>query len=1045
MKVFQFCMLAILPVLLASSAFGRDEGITPELRGSSKIHGLNAETKTGNDELFDGFRNPPPAARPYVFWIWVSGNITRSGITADLEAMASAGIGGASIFNTGGSHGVDIPPGPVEYMSAQWLDLFNFAASEAQRLGLTLGMENCAGWATMGGPWIKPEHGSQRLVSTALNIEGGKPIVRQLARPETKLDYYRDIAILAYPTPKNETYQLPTWKSKAAQDGWRLGQQPDLTDRPVDAAIPVHGIVDLTRKVDAEGKLTWDAPDGNWTILRLGHTPMGTQNFPALEAGRGLEVDKLNRAAVDAHWQNGIQPVIDRLGNLSGPALRYILVDSYEGGTNHWTAAMHREFAKRRGYDLSLYLPALTGRLVEDGPTTERFLWDFRRTVSELYAECFYGHVADLCHKNGLEFHTEPYYGPFEFMAVGAKADLALGEFWVGGDNDSDLKIPSSISHINGRNLAGAEAFTAMPYAGKWQYHPGKLRALGDSAFTQGINRLVLHAYAHQPFDDSIVPGMTFGQWGTHFDRNITWFKPGKAWFSYMARSQFLLQYGDFAADVLFFAGEASPNGGVNGGDIKNAGFDYDVCGTDIFAKLEARDGNIVVPCGRRYRLLVMPPTPFQSPQVIRKVRGLVAAGATVLSTRPQHSPTLAGFPESQDLVLSLASQLWGECNGTTIQSNRHGKGRIFDGLSPANVLRELGIQPAVQLPKAVSWIHRRSQDTDIFFLANSSNQTVRAIAGFRATGRKPEFFDAESGAVTDAAGWTVDGDYVRVPLKLEPEKSVFIVFRHLAQPPSDPYVSGAGPDGEPLDFDGSVAPRFPASRDGTHTLRRASGKISTVEVVGVPQPVNLTGPWEVRFQEKRGAPEKASFDKLASWTENENPGIRYFSGTAKYSIRFDLSHDPTAKDVRAWLDLGEVGVMAEVRVNGVDRGVVWQRPFIVEVGKDLRSGANTIEINVTNLWINRLIGDEQHPPDSDYHEKNMDWYVNRGLKSWPEWMVNGTPRPSAERVTFTTWKHWNKQDALQPSGLIGPVTIRFAKAVPPPPTPISPPSGPIQ
>jgi hypothetical protein len=213
-----------------------------------------------------------------------------------------------------------------------------------------------------------------------------------------------------------------------------------------------------------------------------------------------------------------------------------------------------------------------------------------------------------------------------------------------------------------------------------------------------------------------------------------------------------------------------------------------------------------------------------------------------------------------------------------------------------------------------------------------------------------------------------------------------------------------------------------------------SSGKISTVDVVGVPQPVNLTGPWEVRFQEKRGAPEKASFDKLVSWTENENPDIRYFSGTAGYSIRFDLSHDPTAKDVRAWLDLGEVGVMAEVRVNGVDRGVVWQRPFVVEVGKDLRSGANTVEINVTNVWINRLIGDEQHPQDSDYHEKDMGWYVNRGLKSWPEWMVSGTRRPSAERVTFTTWKHWNKQDALQPSGLIGPVTIRFTKTVPPPP-----------
>jgi len=306
-------------------------------------------------KLESDFYNPPAWARPYVWWHWMSGNITCKGITADLEAMAESGIGGAWIFNTGASHGCEIPPGPIDYMSDQWLDMVKFAASEAERLDLTLGMKNCAGWATMGGPWIKPEHGSQRIVSTVVNIEGGKRIVTKLEQPASILNYYRDIAVIAYPTVKNEAYRVLQWKNKSAQGGWRIGAQPDLSTCPADAAIALRGIVDVSKFVSKDGILSWDAPEGSWTILRLGHTPMGTQNFPAVESGRGLEVDKLNRAAVDAHWQNGIKPIIDRLGSMSGQVFNDILIDSYEAGMNHWTAGMRQEFIKRRAYDPTSY------------------------------------------------------------------------------------------------------------------------------------------------------------------------------------------------------------------------------------------------------------------------------------------------------------------------------------------------------------------------------------------------------------------------------------------------------------------------------------------------------------------------------------------------------------------------------------------------------------------------------------------------------------------------------------------------------------------
>jgi hypothetical protein len=992
---------------------------------------LTLPVSAGASDLSEGFQSPPAQSKPHVYWFWMSGNITREGITADLEAMAASGIGGALIFNVGETHGTEVPAGPVDYMSDQWLNLFKFAATEADRLGVTIGANNCAGWSAMGGPWIKPEHGSQRFVSTVTRIDGGKRIVKKLVQPETLLDYYRDIAVIAYPTIKNEAYRVHQWKPKSAQQGGRQKRQPDLKPCPADAAIDPTGILDISKHVSKDGTLTWNAPKGSWTILRLGHTPMGYQNAPASESERGLEVDKLNRSAVDAQWKGGIKPILDRLGPLAGEVFTTLHVDSYEAGMNQWTSSMRQEFKKRRGYDLAPYFPALTGRLVKDGPTTDRFLWDYRRTVSELFADNFYGYMADLCHKNGMKFSAEPYTGPFESLAVAAKADLPMGEFWVGGDHFPSIKLASSIAHINGRKLAGAEAYTGQPNVGKWQNHPGKHKALGDLIWTEGINRLVLHAFVHQPFSPDIVPGMTFGQWGSHFDRNVTWLKSGKAWFQYISRSQYLLQHGDFAADVLCFSGEASPNGGVKGKGIKDAGFDYDACGTDIFAKLEVADGDIVLPCGRRYRLLVMPDTPFQSPHIARKVRDLVAAGATVLSSKPKYTPTLTGFPASKNEIVKIANQVWNDCDGKTTRSNTYEKGRVFDGVSPVEVLAKLKISPAVKLPEGLAWTHRRTKDTDLFFVSNQSDKPIHTMAGFRATGRKPEFFDAEQGTVTDAPGWSVQGEHTHVPLNLGPGKSVFVVFRSPAKPAIDPYVTADGPATKSLDFDTSDGTRLRAWNNGTHTLRRASGKTSVVKVTGLPKPQNLTGPWNISFQKNRGAPEKARFDRLISWSEHTNPGIRYFSGTATNTIKFELPQEFLGENRQVWLDLGDVAVIAEVRLNHKKLGTLWHKPFRIEVSKALRKGTNTLEVDVTNLWINRLIGDEQYPSDCKYADVDMKWYTNRALTEWPNWLTNIKKRPVKERVTFTTWRHWNKDDKLRPSGLIGPVTLRPARLVP--------------
>ena len=1029
-----FILLFCSPFSLSGTGAGHSHGCSScsADRGSRSEPEQSFPKGQKSDDLESGFLNPPPQARPYTYWIWMNGNITREGITDDLEAMSRMGIGGVMVFNVAGSHGCDIPAGPVDYFSDDWLDLVKFTAKEAERLGIDMYMQNCAGWATTGGPWIKPENAMLQLVSAEMTLWGNRHVSQKLPHPEVFEDYYRDVAVYAFPSSMDNGYRVPQWQAKAGQRGGRSGRQPDLTPAPENAAIDKDAIIDLSPYVNKDGILTWDAPPGNWKILRLGYTPTGMTNHPAPDAGRGLEIDKLSREGLDVHWHEGIQPVLDHLGPLVSKSFRGILIDSYEAGLNQWTPKMIGEFRKRRGYDPTPYLLTLTGRLVGDAPTTERFLWDFRRTIADLFAENYYGYFADLCHERGLQFTTEPYTSCFEGLMVAAKADLPMGEFWADGGYSFSLSLAASIAHINGRTVAGAEAFTAAPSLAGWQNYPGSLKSVGDLAWTKGINRLVLHSYPHQPWSD-LVPGMTMGQYGCHFDRNNTWWEPGRAWVTYLRRSQFLLQSGENVADVLCFAGDAAPNGGVNRDDIKESGYDDDACGTDILAVLKVEDGNILLPSGKRYRLLVLPDTKFLRPSLARKVRDLVYAGAKVLGPAPEYTPSLEGFPASENTVKAIGEEVWGECDGVKVTSNTYGKGQVFTGLTPAEVLSRLNIAPDVTMPAdcpKLAWIHRRFGDVHIFFVSNQSGRIVQTIAGFRTIGKRPEFWDAVHGTMKPAPGWRVKGEHTLVPLSLMPDESVFVVFRQSGKSEPDPFIRVENPmqnEKDSLwkaDFKVDKEVQLRAWNNGPHILHRTSGKTKKFDVTDLPDELILAGPWTVRFQHKRGAPSEARFNSLVSWDHHPDQGIRYFSGTADYSLEFELPNNFLEKNQEVWLDLGEVKVIAEVRINGKDIGILWSKPFRIEVSRALQPGSNKLEIDVTNLWVNRLIGDEQYPDDCDWSDEN---YLNR----WPDWLKNGQPRPASSRVTFTTWKHWKKNDQLFPSGLLGPVVLRCARLIP--------------
>lgn len=747
--------------------------------------------------LESGFKSPPDEARPHTWWHWMNGNVTRAGITADLEAMKRVGLGGAQIFNVS----ENIPEGPIVYNSPEWRSLVKFASDEARRLGLELCIHDCAGWSSSGGPWVTPENAMQTVVAATTTAPGGGKVSLTLPQPRTSHNYYRDIAVIAYTTPKATT-RIADIQVKAMAE-YRYGLQPVMGTLSEDSAAMRKEMIDLTSKV-TDGKLEWDAPTsrtGEWTIIRLGSTPTGAVNAPSPASGRGLEVDKMSKSAFDAFWAGGMAPLLKELGRDS--ALKNVLIDSYEVGSQNWTPAFREEFTKRRGYDPLLYLPALTGQIVDSGEVSERFLWDFRRTVGDLFRDNYYSHFSEVCKQNGVLSSTEPYDGPFACTEVSKDADIVMGEFWInadanGGGMATSCKLASSVAHTHGQKIVGAEAFTAFPEIGRWTNTPATLKGIGDLMYTMGINRYIIHRYAHQPWAN-VEPGMTMGQWGTHFERTTTWWNQGEAWLDYLARCQYMLQQGRFVADVCYFAGDTSPNNWPFAADLKVAGYDYDVCGADVLAGMAVKDGKIVLPNGMSYSLLVLPDTTFMLPATARKVRELANAGATIVGPKPTSSPSLSGMGKGDLEVRMIASDVWGE-SGTPEGSRTFGTGKVMWGTTPLDALRSLkrpsdasfyidATSPPAPAP-GIAWIHRSVGDSEVYFISNQKPYAQRHVnALFRVAGKQPSFWHADTGTIEPAAEWSVLpgpwGESTAIAISFEARESVFVVF--------SPQTSGSG------------------------------------------------------------------------------------------------------------------------------------------------------------------------------------------------------------------------------------------------------------
>ena len=1124
--------------------------------------------------LEDGFKNPPAEARARTWWHWMNGNVSRKGITADLEAMSEAGVQEAILFNVDGG----IPEGDAGYMSPKWLEMVHFAVSEAQRLGLDFGIHNSAGWSSTGGPWVTPDMAMQTIVSTDTVCHGGRCVEIRLQQPFTRLGYYRDIAVVAFPKPEIDS-RIPDLDIKMLGGKIRNRLEPAVDVVEPGAVVSVSDIVDLTELTSPEGVLQWNAPAGEWVIVRIGHTPTGAENRPSPQSGRGLEIDKMSREAVDMYWKHGIAPVLEKLGDMASTTLNNCLIDSYEVGCTNYTPGFDREFARLRGYSLRNYLPVMAGYYVGSGEETERFLWDYRRTIGDLITENYYSHFAELCHRNGMQFSVEPYWGPYNSLDVGDTGDIPMCEFWSGDlfFNDSP-RIASSSAHVNGRRFVGAEAFTGNV---NWLEHPATIRNIGEKAWTNGVNRLIFHTYAHQPWE--VGPGLPMGGNGIEFNRHNTWWKHGKVFLDYIGRSQFLLQQGHPVADVLVFVGESSPNDVVTMPEITEAGFDYDLIGPHRLMELTAKDGVMSTPSGGEYRVLVLNPSDWMTPEILAKVEELASNGAIVIGRRPVKSPSLKGYPICDIEVSQKAAKLW----DTGLVKDC----RVEDILASDGFVPDFSTEHG--LSDDIGYTHRRIDSTDIYLVDNTRKSYVEETCRFRVNGYQPELWNPETGEIEDAAVWyeCPDGT-TAVSLRLEPEQALFVVFRRPVakgmrltaadekitsisirpipglkvikaeygsflpdglmdvtddvsqrvkdgqldvstgfHDPAQGYIKelrvaymldgkygeafisenewlslkSKSPDGlrilravygkfdkgmrgippvytatdvtaqikAKIDsgiyiipvaeifstaecpanskralrvectvggdrmvrvaYDGETMvlgqevphPRIIKSGDnyvwqtpyaGSLSYTTSSGKEKVAKVKSVPEPIVLSGKWQMEFPLLSGENLQTSVDTLTSWSESADNRVRYFSGTATYKHYFLLPKSVVGKDYALELDLGDVRIMAEVIVNGKSMGVLWKAPYRIVISDYVKVGDNELEIRVTNLWPNALIGDERFPVENEWEGDN--------LRQWPQWL-DGTTKRTSQRITFTTRRVWNKGSQLLPSGLLGPVIIR--------------------
>jgi len=979
------------------------------------------------NNLKKGFLDPPANAKPGVYWYFMDGNMTAVSITKDLEAMKKAGIGNLIFLEVN----VGIPRGKVDFLSDEWQDLFKHAVKEAERLGIEITLGIGPGWTGSGGPWVPVKQSMQHLVSSAVNVTDGdkqkiilpvpapmKPYFGEGAfTPELKKqwdDFYEDVAVLAYPTPStskkiediNEKalyYRAPYSSVKGVKQ--LLPSLQVYEQLPPEAIIQQNKILNLTGKLQPDGTLNWTPPPGNWTIIRFGSRNNGAITRPAPVPGLGFESDKFDTVALNAHLDNYVGKLLRKTGRPNGKltgGLKRLHMDSWEMGAQNWTPHFRAEFMKRRGYDPLPFYPVYAGNIVEGLEISERFLWDLRQTSQELVLEYHAAAVKKYGHKNGLGLSIEPYdMNPTADLELGNIADVPMAEFWSKGygfNSSFSCFEATSIAHVNGKSLVPAEAFTAQDNEG-WKQYPGAMKNQGDWAFATGINRFAFHTFQNQVLADSLRPGMTMGPYGVHWDRNQTWWPMVGSYHQYVSRCSYLLQQGNTVADVLYLTPEGSPHvfrppfSAIEGDAVipDRKGYNFDGCAPGQLYNASVKNGQVVFPGGASYRILVLPHVKTMTPALLKKIGELVKDGAVVVGAPPVKSPSLSGYPVCDEKVGELAKVIWGDDQQAGEQTiHPYGKGKVIwggeleekiDNLYPeydltAALLKSMNVKPDFETDGQIRYTHRTSPNWDMYFVANRTGRDVKANATFRSVRGTPQLWDPITGKIRPLPAYKVNGSQTTIPMQFYAYQSFFVVFE-----------KGTG------------------AKSSNNKNFFSPKNISTI-----------SGPWQVKFDPKWGGPASITFNKLQDWTTRPEDGIKYYSGTAVYKKVFDLpDHINPGKAGRIYIDLGEINNLARIKLNGKDLGVVWTAPWHVDITAAVLKKQNRLEIEVVNLWPNRLTGDSKFPDDGVKDER------------WPDWLVKGLPRNS-KRLTFATYNFYNEKSPLLKSGLVGPVTIQYSE-----------------
>ncbi|MDR1153454.1 MAG: glycoside hydrolase [Bacteroidales bacterium] len=937
----------------------------------------------GYGYLSENFKSPDALYGVDCWWWWLNGNVTKEAITKDLEAMKSRNFFGAMIFDAGGhdqgGHKDIIPAGPL-FGSKEWNDLFVFALDEAKRLGLEIGFNIQSGW-NLGGPRVTVEHAAKQLTFSETKITGGNGVNISLKTPHKNYDFYKDLAVLAFPLKEENilqeritflSYKLGLHELGGSAPDCRFlldNNRPDRNSAGTAYVLKRSEIVDITGNMDTDGNLAWQAPAGEWGIMRIGYTCTLAGVSTSSEGWKGKVLDYMSKEAFDFYWNDVVKPVLQAAGDHAGTTLKYMETDSWECGGMNWTGNFPNEFKSFCGYDLLKYLPVIGGYVVEDIGTSNAFLADFRKTIAELVAVNHYGEFANCAHKYNMGIQPEsagPHAGPLDGIKNYGYSDIVMSEFWSPSPhrpapgNRFFLKQASSAAHIYGKRIVGAESFTTIgPHWNDelWRNQKSSF----DHEICAGLNRMYFHTFTSSPGEMGL-PGQEYFA-GTHVNPQVTWWNESGPFIDYIRRTQTVVQNGTFVGDVLYYYGDHVPNvfpfkhsdpAGVM------PGFDYDVTSEDILLKLQVEKGKIYVPGGIRYEVLVLPDHRVLSLRALEKVETLLKDGACITGYKPERCISLSGGEKAQSRFHELADKIWGPASEKG--ENKYGKGLVTWGISAREYLLNKGIGADFQIAgnsdvDTYDYIHYVVAEKDVYFVSNQTGERVDMNCTFRISGFRPELWDALSGEIRIAGAFTQKEGTTTVPLTLEPYGAVFVVFN------------------EPVskDLQGTAQGNYP-------------------DYVAVK---DINGPWVVNFDPAWGGPQSVEFAGLTDWTQHPDQGIKYYSGAAVYHSTFTIDFTPEkGKSYVLQLEnVKDVGIAA-VTINGKYRGVAWTKPFRVDITGDLKSGDNTLGIKVVNSWYNRVLGDE----------------IGIGEKR------------------FTSTNIVLRKTTPEPSGLIGPVRIMEEK-----------------